>query len=107
MDEKDFRYSGPKPRSKESVIIMIADSLEAASRSLDQITEESLTELIESLIKQKAEDGQFDECLLTFEELGIVKQVMVKSLLTAGHLRIKYPPRQKKEIKEINKEINY
>lgn len=103
IDEKEFRYSGPKPRSKESAIIMIADSLEAASRSLERIDKESVTELIERLIREKAEDGQFDECLLTFEELGIVKKTMVKILLAAAHSRVKYPVKDKPflEVQEV------
>lgn len=92
VNEMDFRYSGPKPRTKESTILMIADTLEAASRSLDFFTEKSVTDLAESLVAQKAEDGQFDDSLLTFEELGIVKRIMVKLLLAASHPRIKYPP---------------
>ncbi|MBB64756.1 MAG: hydrolase [Waddliaceae bacterium] len=91
VDEKEFRYTGPKPRSKESAILMIADSLEAASRSLDEINEETLSELIQGLIARKASEGQFNQCLLTFEELGIVKQAMIKTLLAASHSRIKYP----------------
>lgn len=91
VDQKDFRYSGPKPRSKESAIIMIADSFEAASRSLDEITHETLSELIDRLVANKAKDGQFDDCLLTFEELGVVKRAMVNTLVAAGHSRIKYP----------------
>lgn len=91
VNEADFRYSGPKPRSKESVILMIADSMEAASRSLDIYNEKTITELVDDLITYKAQDGQFDECLLTFEELGIVKKAMVKTLVAARHPRIKYP----------------
>ena len=98
--EKEFRYAGPKPRTKESVIIMIADSLEAASRSLDEVNEETLTRLVDQIVKEKMEDGQFDESLLTFEELGRVKRAMIKSLLAIGHFRIKYPARAKKEIKD-------
>lgn len=91
VDETDFRYFGPKPRSKESTIIMIADTLEAASRSLDLFNESTVTALVESLIAHKMEDGQFDESLLTFEELGIVKTTIVKTLMAASHPRVKYP----------------
>jgi putative nucleotidyltransferase with HDIG domain len=94
VDEREFRYAGPKPRSKESVIIMIADSVEAASRSLERITEESLMELASRLIKDKADDGQFDQSLLTFEELAIVKSTLVKTLVAYGHSRIKYPTQE-------------
>ncbi|MBS0636723.1 MAG: HDIG domain-containing protein [Verrucomicrobia bacterium] len=92
-NEKEFRYAGPKPRTKESVIIMIADSLEAASRSLDEVNEDTLTRLVDQIVKEKMEDGQFDESLLTFEELGRLKKAMVKSLLAIGHFRVKYPTR--------------
>jgi len=95
VDEKLFRYPGPKPRSKESAIVMICDSIEAASRSLDEITEATVTEMIDRLVAEKAEDAQFDECRLTFEELGKVKRTLVKSLLLTHHIRIKYPKREK------------
>lgn len=95
VDENEFRYAGPKPRSKESAIIMIADSVEAASRSLDVVTEETLMTLASRLIQDKAEDGQFDECLLTFEELAIVKSVLVKTLVAFAHARVKYPSRER------------
>lgn len=91
VDERDFRYSGPKPRTRESAIIMIADVLEAASRSIDEFNEETLVELVDKLVKDKSEDGQLDECSLTFEELGIVKKSLVKTLMMARHSRIKYP----------------
>lgn len=94
VDEKDFRYSGPKPRSKESAIIMISDTVEAASRSLEKVNEETLMELANRLIREKADDGQFDNCLLTFEELAMVKETLVKTLVAYGHSRIKYPTRE-------------
>lgn len=100
VDEREFRYAGPKPRSKESGIIMIADSFEAASRSLEKVTEEALTELIDRIVREKIEDGQFDQCLLTFEELSIVKRMLVKTLLAAGHSRVKYPAHKEKGIHE-------
>ncbi len=95
VDEREFRYAGPKPRSKESVIIMITDTVEAASRSLDTLNEQTVGELATRLIKEKADDGQFDECLLTFEELAIVKHTLVKTLCAFAHSRVKYPQRQK------------
>jgi cyclic-di-AMP phosphodiesterase PgpH len=105
VDEKEFRYAGPKPRSKESVIIMIADSIEAASRSLDKVNEKSLMELATRLIKEKAEDGQFDECLLTFEELAKVKETLVKTLVAYGHSRVKYPNREIKKEPDVSVEF--
>lgn len=96
VDESDFRYAGPKPRSKESAIIMIADSFEAAARSLDEISENTLTALIETIVQIKMDDGQLDECSLTIKELNIVKQTFVETLLAAGHLRVKYPKYESK-----------
>ncbi len=96
VDEREFRYVGPKPRSKESGIIMITDSFEAASRSLERINEETLMELVDRLIREKVDDGQFDQCFLTFEELFIIKRILVKTLMAAGHSRIKYPVPEKR-----------
>lgn len=95
VDESRFRYPGPRPRSKESAIIMICDSIEAASRSMEEITEQSLAEMIDRLVAEKAEDGQFDEAQLTFEELGRVKKTLVKTLLLTYHVRVKYPKKEK------------
>lgn len=93
VDEREFRYPGPKPRSKESAIIMICDSIEAASRSLDQMTEPLITEMVQRIVGEKAEDGQFDECSLTFEELHRIKETLIRTLLITHHVRVKYPSR--------------
>ncbi|HSX11698.1 MAG TPA: HDIG domain-containing protein [Chlamydiales bacterium] len=95
VDESLFRYPGPKPRTKESAIIMICDSIEAASRSIEEISEQSLTELVNRLVAEKAEDGQFNDCQLTFEELGRVKKTLVRTLLLSHHVRVKYPKKEK------------
>jgi cyclic-di-AMP phosphodiesterase PgpH len=94
INREDFRYSGPEPRSRESAIIMIADSLESASRSLDEFNKESVWNLTSRIIKEKAEDGQFDHTCLTLEELAIVKETLVKTLVAYGHSRVKYPTRE-------------
>lgn len=91
VDEKQFRYPGPTPRTRENAIMMIADTIEAASRSLEEVDENSITELVDRLIQDKAEEGQFDHCQLTFEELRIVKETMIKTLAISRHLRVKYP----------------
>lgn len=93
VNEKLFRYPGPKPRTKESCIIMIADTVEAASRSMDEVTEDVVMGMVDQLVAEKIDDGQFDECQLTFEELGHVKKAIVKALMVTRHLRIKYPSR--------------
>jgi len=94
VDESQFRYPGPKPRSKESAIIMMADTVEAASRSLEEVSEESITELVNRLIGEKLDDGQFDSCELTFKEFETIKRTIIKNLAVARHLRIKYPEKQ-------------
>lgn len=93
VSEKDFRYPGPKPQTKEAAMILIADSFEAASRSVEIVDEPHLRQLIDQLTQEKASDGQFDECSLTFQELDIIKYTMVKTLIAAGHSRVKYPKR--------------
>ncbi|MCB1081635.1 MAG: HDIG domain-containing protein [Chlamydiia bacterium] len=98
VDEKAFRYPGPKPRSKESAIIMMADTIEAASRSLQEPDEEKITELVERLIREKLQDGQFDDCQLTFEEFQIVKSSIIKSLGVSRHIRVPYPQRDSNQI---------
>jgi putative nucleotidyltransferase with HDIG domain len=95
VDEKLFRYPGPKPRSKESAIIMIADSVEAASRSLEEVNEETLSEMVDRLVADKNEEGQFDDCQLTFEELGLVKKAIIRTLSVTRHLRVKYPDKRR------------
>jgi putative nucleotidyltransferase with HDIG domain len=100
VDSNAFRYPGPKPKSKESAIIMIADGVEAASRSLEVVNEDTLSEMINRLVNEKAQDGQFDDCCLTFEELKIVKETLVKTLLLTRHVRIKYPQVSLKKLEE-------
>ncbi len=94
VQESDFRYPGPKPRTKESAIIMICDSVEAASRSVESPTEAALLEVVQHIITEKAEDGQFDDCELNFEDLKLIKQALVKTLLLSHHIRVKYPKRK-------------
>jgi len=95
VDEAQFRYPGPRPRTKESAIIMICDTIEAATRSLEIINEQTLTELVNRLVSEKAEDSQFDDCQLTFEELANIKKTLVKTLLLSHHVRVKYPKKEK------------
>jgi membrane-associated HD superfamily phosphohydrolase len=89
-----FRYAGPKPQSKEAAIIMLADAFEAASRSLDHVDEDSLSELLDKIVQTKVEDHQLDECPLTYQEMAIVKKTLMQTLLAAAHVRVKYPPKE-------------
>ncbi|MGX7091585.1 HD family phosphohydrolase [Hutsoniella sourekii] len=91
VDESDFRYPGPKPQTKEAAIIMIADSVEAASRSLKSYTNESILNLIESIIQDKLDDDQFSDCQLTVNELKIVKESLFENVVAMFHTRVEYP----------------
>lgn len=89
--EEDFRYKGPKPKSKESAILMIADCVEAASRSLDNASEEDICKLVEKIVRDRLFDGQLEESSLTFEELKKVKKAIIKGLMVTHHVRVRYP----------------
>ncbi len=96
IDESLFRYPGPKPHSKESAIIMLSDSIEAASRSLEVPTESAIMELVDKVVKERVDDNQLEECNLTFEELLIIKKTLVKIITASHHVRIKYPEKETK-----------
>ena len=89
--EERFRYPGPKPQARESAIVMLADSVEAAARCLHQPSRESLGRLINDIIRDKMEDGQFDECRLTFREVKLVTDAFLHVLTAMMHARIDYP----------------
>jgi putative nucleotidyltransferase with HDIG domain len=91
IDENDFRYPGPKPQTKEAAILMIADSCEAAARTLDDPTPENLRFIVTKIIDSILSDDQFDECDLTLRELTIVRETIIKSLSAIYHPRIEYP----------------
>jgi len=91
INKKDFQYPGPKPQSKETAIVMIADSVEAASRSLDQITIEALNELIQKIINIKLNENQLDESGITLGDLKIIKDAFIEILISSLHHRPKYP----------------
>ena len=91
IDENAFRYPGPKPQSKEAAIIMLADSLEAASRTLDDNSEDTIRIMVDRISTDKISDNQFDECPLTFHELSLIKTKFVEIIKATHHLRIKYP----------------
>ncbi len=93
--ESDYRYDGPKPRSKESAIIMMADSIEAAVRSLDQKDPVSVEKMIRKIISSKMEDEQFTEADITLKEIELIIKTFVKTLQGIYHSRIKYPDQKK------------
>lgn len=91
--EKDFTYPGPKPFSKETAVIMMADAVEASSRSLLKYTEESISELVERIIYLQEQDGQFSEVPLTFKDISDIKSAFKKRLSNIYHIRVAYPER--------------
>lgn len=91
VDENDFRYPGPKPQFKESAIMMIADSCEAAARSLEEPTAENIRYIVTKIIDAILTDDQLDECDLTLRELTQIREAMIKSLVAIYHHRIDYP----------------
>lgn len=92
MNETDsFRYPGPKPFSKETAVLMMADSVEAATRSLPTKNAQNITFLVDKIIENQMNEGQFDHASITLKEIGQIKKVFIKKLLNIHHLRIEYP----------------
>ena len=91
INDEDFRYEGPRPQSREMAILMLADSCEAASRSLEKPTPVRITNLINDIFDSRLRDGQLDECNLTLAELNKIKQSFVFSLTNMLHGRVAYP----------------
>lgn len=91
VDEKDFRYAGPKPQSKETAILMLADSCESAVRAAQPESREQIDELVSKIIGQRLSEGELSHSDLTLRELEIIREVFVRSLQGVHHPRIKYP----------------
>jgi len=91
IDEKNFRYPGPRPSSRECGIIALADSIESASRTLRKPTPARIRALVDDLVHQKIQDGQLDDCPLTLREIAIVKDSFATTLRSMLHTRIDYP----------------
>ncbi|MGM9924818.1 MAG: HD family phosphohydrolase [Bacillus sp. (in: firmicutes)] len=95
VKEEDYRYPGPKPQSKESAVISVADSVEAAVRSMKQPTREKIESLVKSIIHDRLNDEQFSECDITIKELTIVERTFCETLNGIFHSRIEYPDEKK------------
>jgi len=92
MNETDmFRYPGPKPFSKETAVLMMADSVEAATRSLPEKNAENISTLVDKIIQNQMNEGQFDHASITLKEISLIKKIFLKKLLNIHHLRIEYP----------------
>ncbi|CAH2214105.1 HD family phosphohydrolase [Tepidibacter aestuarii] len=91
IKEEDFRYKGPEPQSKEAAVIMMADSVEAAIRSIKEPSKEKIEDMIEKIVKGKLNDGQFDKSNLTLKELDLIKEAFIEVIMGMFHQRIEYP----------------
>ena len=90
-DPHDFSYPGPNPYSKETAVLMMADAVEAASRSLKEYTEESIGELVDKIIDTQVQEGYFQDCPISWQEINRVKETFKEKLRTMYHTRISYP----------------
>lgn len=95
VDQEKFRYPGPNPFTKEQAVLMMADSVEAASRSLPEYTEESISTLVDKIIDTQVSEGYFKECPITFKDIATVKALFKEKLKTMYHIRISYPELRK------------
>ncbi|MBF0577791.1 HD family phosphohydrolase [Dysgonomonas sp. GY617] len=101
VDEADFSYPGPNPFTKETAILMMADTVEAASRSLKEYTEESISQLVNKLIDTQMHDGLLRNAPITFRDIEIAKNIFKEKLMTIYHSRIAYPELSKEAEKNI------
>jgi hypothetical protein len=90
-EESNFRYPGPKPQTRETAVLMIADAVEGASRALSEPTPSRIERLVHDIALRRLLDGQFDECGLTLTELSRIEDSLTKSLTAMYHGRVKYP----------------
>lgn len=103
LPDLEFRYPGPKPNSKETAILMLADSVEAASRALEEPSHKRLETLIDQIFHARIQDGQLDNTDLTFRDLQQIKETFLQMLLAIYHIRVKYPGTEEQEPKEQSK----
>ncbi len=94
IDESDFRYPGPKPQTPEAAVMMLADAVESASRALREPTPARLESLVREIAKKRLDDGQFDQCSITLEQLNTIQKSLIKSLNAMYHARVQYPDQQ-------------
>ncbi len=91
VNDELFTYPGPNPHTKEQAILMMADAVEAASRSMAEISEENLRKLVDNIVDQQVNEGFFRDCPITFRDVAVAKDVLVANLKTIYHTRISYP----------------
>ena len=98
VDQSRFRHAGPKPQSKEAAILMLADGVEASVRSLTSQEEPAIRAMVQRIIRERLEDGQFDECDLTLRDVELIREAFVQQLLGMYHRRVEYPQNKIVEI---------
>jgi len=98
VDDAQFRHSGPKPQTREAAILMLADSVEASVRSLSEHDEPAIRAMVDRIIRERLEDGQFDECDLTLRDVERIREAFVAQLLGMYHRRVEYPQNKIVEI---------
>ncbi len=91
VDIEEFRYPGPKPHTREMAVLMIADSVEAASRSLKEIDEKKINELVDKIVERQTQEEQYTEADITFRDLTEIKKIFKSKLINIYHARIEYP----------------
>ena len=90
LADDEYCYDGPKPQTKIAAIIMICDTIEAAARAVSPDSREQLMDLIDNLVKDKLDHGQFDECSITMNDIRLIKETIADILPSVNHARIKY-----------------
>jgi putative nucleotidyltransferase with HDIG domain len=91
VNEVEYRYPGPKPQTKEAAILMLSDCVESATRAMAEPTPSRIESLVRTLSQKRLEEGQFDQCDLTFRELAMIEDAIINRLLAIYHSRISYP----------------
>lgn len=104
VESEDFTYPGPRPQTKETAIVMLADSIEAAARSIEDPTIEKIDKLIEEVIRKRLSHGELDECTLTMRDLGEIRRSFLSILTGIHHSRIRYPSEEEAEAAQRNAE---
>ena len=104
--EEDYRYHGPKPQSKETAIVALADTIEALSRTLDEPTPSRIEEMVREVVKSRFMDGELDESSLTMKDLEKITQSFVRMLNAVFHTRINYPKDESRNNKQTKSKEN-
>jgi hypothetical protein len=101
VPEAEFRYSGPKPRSRESAVLMLCDGVEGAVRALHEPTVSRIEGVVHQIVTDRLSDGQFDDCDITLKEIRLVEESLVKRLCSIYHGRVAYPKARKPPAEEL------